>query len=208
MVVVWAKMPQRSLFLGVTHTQGKRDALDMDFAIDPTLFGVAGPSTSAAGRVREVPSLLQQHEEAKSTTRVPLLSDSGSSEEEADDDEEDEEEQSNIDSDEESAASSGGVDDSVGDEEDATPRIHARDKGKGRAKQTISQSTAAFNRQIAALPPMPEPLPPSSTGEPLPPLPPGLHPSHSALYAETDGETDYATDGAGLRSGSRKVRLA
>ena len=71
-----------------------------EFALDPALFGVAGPSHSASGRVRDVPKVL------------PLLSDSGSddesqsSDDESDEDEdEDEEDVADGHEDEEGAAS-------------------------------------------------------------------------------------------------------
>lgn len=172
----------------------------MDFAIDPALFGVAGPSTSSTGRVREVPSLLQQHEEAKTSTRIPLLSDSGSSEDD-DDEEEDEEDDEEDDGDEEASESEASSEDGErqsNEEEATTSRLAARDKGKGRARETSTRL-----QPLHQLPPMPEPLHPSSSGDLLPPLPPGMDPRQSAMYPDTDGETDYA---GALSLGSRSQR--
>jgi hypothetical protein len=138
----------------------------MDFAIDPALFGVAGPSTSSTGRVREVPSLLQQHEEAKTSTRIPLLSDSGSSDDDDEEEDEDEEDEDEEDGDEEASDSDASSEEGQGqsNQEGDASRIPARDKGKGKAKETKR----------------------------LPPLPPGMDPNRSAMYADTDGETDHA----------------
>lgn len=174
-------------FLLKHDTKVLQSKLKMDFAIDPALFGVAGPSTSSTGRVRDVPSLLQQHEAAKTTTRVPLLSSSGSSDEDDDEDEdEDGDSSSEDDSDDSSSADSQerSEDGSLGPA--GNP---ARDKGKGKAREAPRPSDMLA---LPALPPMPPPLLSSSGGDLLPPLPPGLHPSHAAQYADTDVETDYA----------------
>lgn len=176
----------------------------MDFAIDPSLFGVAGPSTSATGRVRDVPSLLAQHEleSASRAAQMPLLSDSESSEsgdddEDVDDEEEDEEEDEDDDDEDEDAASSSEADGSEEelDGEQESPRLSGRDKGKGRARGGYIDS--GHNLPATALPPMPSSLPPlGSAGEPLPPLPPGIDTSHLHVHGEADDpDVDYITAG-------------
>lgn len=160
----------------------------MEFALDPALLGVAGPSTSAAGRVRAFPSLLEQHEReraarlAEQSKAAPLLSDDEGSQSSSG-----------------SSSAGGSASSSSGDDEDDTSEDEDKveeestttrlDKGKGRAVEPQMPSYQIPPTLMAGLPPLP-----TSTSNPLPPI-----------YPETDGELDYATDTQG--GGSNRVSV-
>ena len=163
-----------------------------EFVLDPALFGVAGPSTSITGRVRQVPKQLQ-----------PLLSDSGSDKEEVESASSDDENDEDDDGEEDDARNENGNENENEDEDEEESEVEqvfskTADEGSGVKRQGNSKQLGLIQ-------------PPNQLDKGKSHVKSNVN-AHSSIplvpVVSLDADTDYQTDVGDLEgNGSNDLEL-